>query len=68
MCKTYMDLMPLANPQLETQPTTQACALARNQTRDLSIRRLALNPLSHTSQGLLCQSLNRELHKVLWGP
>ena len=30
---------------------TQVCALTENQTCDLLVRRLALNPLSHTSQG-----------------
>ena len=34
-----------------SQPTTQACALTGNRTRDLSVLRLALNQLSHTSQG-----------------
>ena len=32
-------------------PTTQACALTGNQTGNPLVRRLALNPLSHTSQG-----------------
>ena len=30
---------------------TQACALTGNQTDDPLVRRLALSPLSHTSQG-----------------
>ena len=34
-----------------TWPTTQACALTENRTSSLSVHRLALNPLSHTSQG-----------------
>ena len=38
-------------PQLGTWPATQACAPTGNQTGDLLVRRLALNPLSHTSQG-----------------
>ena len=42
-------------------PATQACALTGNQTGDLSILRLALNPLSHTSQGtcefLFCEHM-----------
>ena len=33
------------------RPTTQACALTRSQTSDLSIHRLVLHPVSHTSQG-----------------
>ena len=43
--------LPLICSQLQTWPTTQACALTGNWTGDLSIRRPALNPLSHTSQG-----------------
>ena len=38
-------------PQVGTRPATQACALTTNQTSDLLVHRLALNPLSHTSQG-----------------
>ena len=34
-----------------TGPTTQACVLTGNQMGDPLIHRLALNPLSHTSQG-----------------
>ena len=47
------DRLPLACPLLGTWPTTQACALTGNGdcTSDLSVCRLALNPLSHTSQG-----------------
>ena len=37
--------------QLGTWPATQACALTGNRTGDLLVTRLALNPLSHTSQG-----------------
>ena len=36
-----------------TWPATQACALTGNRTRDPLVRRPALNPLSHTSQGSL---------------
>ena len=32
-------------------PTTQGCDLTANRTRDPLVRSLALNPLSHTSQG-----------------
>ena len=35
---------------------TQACALSGNRTRNLSVRRPALSPLSHTSQGSLVDS------------
>ena len=53
MCERNIDCFPLAHPQLRTWPTTQACALTRNQTSDLSVHRLALDPLSHTSQGAI---------------
>ena len=44
--------LPLTHPPLGgTWPTTQACALTGNQTSDPLVHRLALNPLSHTSQG-----------------
>ena len=38
--------------RLETWPATQACALTGNQTSDPLVCRLALSPLSHTSEGL----------------
>ena len=43
--------LPLTCPTLGTWPSTQACAQTGNLTGDLLVRRLALNPLSHTSQG-----------------
>ena len=43
--------LPLACPQLGIWLTTQACALTRNRTVNLLVHRLALNPLSQTSQG-----------------
>ena len=44
--------LPLAHPQMmRIWLATQVCALTGNQTRDLSVRRPALNLLSHTSQG-----------------
>ena len=43
--------LPLTRPLLGTWPATQACALTGNQTCDLLVYRLALSPLSHTSQG-----------------
>ena len=46
-----IDLLPLAHPQLGTWPATQACALTGNQTSNLLVLELVLNPLSHTSQG-----------------
>ena len=44
--------LPLTHPLLGTWPATQACALTGNQTGDALVHRPALNPLSHTSQGL----------------
>ena len=41
----------LTRPPLGTYTETQACALTGNQTHDPLVCRLALNPLSHTSQG-----------------
>ena len=47
--------LPLEHPLLGTWPATQACALIGNQTSDPLVLRLALNPLSHTSQRhLMC--------------
>ena len=45
--------LPLMRPLLGTWPTTQACVLTENQTDDPLVRRLALNPLNHTSQGCI---------------
>ena len=53
MCKRNINWLPLACSQLGTWHKTQACALTGNQTSKLSIRRLALSPPSHTSQGYL---------------
>ena len=53
MCKRKVYWLPLAHPQAGTWPATQACDLTRSQTNDLSFLGLALNPLSHTSRGLL---------------
>ena len=54
MCETYIDLLPLTRLQPGTWPATQACTLTGNHTGDFGdflVCRLALNPLSHTSQG-----------------
>ena len=51
MCERNINQFPLARPQMGTWPTTQACALTRNQIGDLLVCRPVLNPLSHTSQG-----------------
>ena len=44
--------LPLTHPLLGTWPATQACGLTGNGTRDLSVCRPALNPLSLTCQGI----------------
>ena len=46
-----IDQVLLAHPQQGTWPTTQACALTRNRTRDPLVHRPMLKPLSYTSQG-----------------
>ena len=43
--------LPLTRPLLGTWPTTLACALTGSRTSDPLVPRLALNPLSHTSEG-----------------
>ena len=50
MCERDIYQMPLTHPQLGTLPATQTRALLRTET-DLLVCRLALNPLSPTSQG-----------------
>ena len=50
MCERYLDELPLTRPLLGTWPATQARALTGNLTSDLSVHRLVLSPLSHTSQ------------------
>ena len=48
--------LPLACPQLGSKPATQACTLTGNRTGKSLVHRLALNPLSHTSQGFYMPS------------
>ena len=43
--------LPLTHSLLRTWPATQACALTGNPSGDPLVRRVALNPQSHTSQG-----------------
>ena len=54
-------------PPPGTRPATQACALTGNRTGDPFVHRLALNPLSHTSQGynfyFCCLSMKTTLRK-----
>ena len=44
--------LSIACPQPGTWLTTQSCALTRNRTGNPSVHRPALDPLSHTSQGI----------------
>ena len=44
--------VPLTAPQLGTWPTAQACDLTGNQTSNLSVHGLSLNPLNHTIQDI----------------
>ena len=53
MCEKYIDWLPLLHPQLGTWPLTHACVLSGDRTRNLSVCRQTLSPLSHTSQGPL---------------
>ena len=46
-----IDWLPVVRTRITTEPATQACALTRNQTSDLSVYRMMLNQLSHTGQG-----------------
>ena len=55
--------MPLIYPLLGTWPATQACAATGNQTSDSLVRRPALNPLNHTSQGYFLPFVGP---KVIW--
>ena len=49
--KGNIDWLTLTHLQLGPGPATQAWALTGNQTGDLSVCRLVLNPLSHTREG-----------------
>ena len=51
MWEWNIDWLPLSCLLLGAWPTTQACALAGNQTSDLLVPRTALSLLNHTSQG-----------------
>ena len=46
-----IDRLSLVHIPTRTEPATQARALTGNQTRDLLLCRMTLNPLSHTGQG-----------------
>ena len=51
MCERNIDRLLLTGPQPGTWPATQVCALIGNQTSNLLVCRLALNPLSHNNRG-----------------
>ena len=55
-CKRYIDWLPLA--------ATQACALTRNWTGNLLVRRPVLNPLSHSNQGKKRASMFKVTNKT----
>ena len=54
----------LHTPRLGTWPATQASALTRNWTGDLSLCVMTLNPLGHTSRGNFPDYLNWELEDI----
>ena len=60
--------LPLQRPLLGIRPTTQACALTGNLISDSLVCRLALNPLSHTSQGQVHISDSKGKKKVQLNP
>ena len=53
-------------PPPGTWCTTQACALTGNRTSDSLVHRLALNPLSHTSQGTLWDSFKLHIQSIFF--
>ena len=57
--------LPLTCSPLGTWPATQACVLTGNRTSDSLLYRLALNPLSHTSQGSKGPHLIQYMHFLL---
>ena len=64
MCETYIDWLPLMNPQLGVWPATQACALTGDQIGDLLVCRQMLSPLSHTSTEPHQPGLNSTFKKL----
>ena len=57
--------LPLACPPLGIWPATEACALTGNRTSSPLVLRLALNPLSHSSQRQLYVFLGEVSVQVL---
>ena len=52
ICLSHISVqLPLEHPPPGAWPATQARALTGNQTSNPLVHRLALSPLSHTSQG-----------------
>ena len=52
-------------PLLGSWPTIQACALTGNWTCNPLVLRLVVNPLSHTSQGKLCDIFDKMYNRCL---
>ena len=53
--------LPLSHSLVGTWPATRACVLTGNQTHDPLVCRPVLNPLSHTSKGVLYCIFKKEL-------
>ena len=60
MYERNINQLPLTCPQLGIWPTTQVCALTRNQTSELLVYRSTPNLLSHTSQAVRTRIVLRE--------
>ena len=61
MCKSCLNQLPLAHPQLGAWPATQASSLAGHGIRDLPVHRPALSPLSHSSWCIYVFLMNSSL-------
>ena len=61
MCERNTDWLLLAYC-----PAAQACVLTGNQTSNLLIHRLVLNPLRHTSQGIMLMLNYLEPVRFFW--
>ena len=59
--------LPLMHLLLGTWSATQARALTGNQTGDPLVHRLALNPLSHTSEVLIAFNRKSPAEAAWWG-
>ena len=67
MCERNNNLLPLTIPPNRDLASNPGCALTGSGTRDLSVHRRALNPLSHTSKGfsLFSTVLSRTSNTIL---